>query len=633
MTGAERFQVDLAGMVDLLSRHLYSGPQVYLRELLQNAVDALQARKNADGAVSTPGATKEAAENTAGDSALAATPQEITVRCSTNAAGVPVLEITDTGVGLSAAEARELLATIGRSSKRDNALGHGRDEFIGQFGIGLLAAFMVGSEIAVKTRSVHGTPPVLWTGRADGTFEVRELSGSEADIPCGTTVTVTARPGEEHWLSYDTVRGLLQDYGSLLPLPVFLEVNEQTPGGAPLRLRITQAQLPWEAASQQADKNTALSRYCKQTLGFEPLAAIELSLPAAGLSGVAFVLPLPVSPGSSLHRVYLKRMLLGPRVDGVLPDWAFFVRAVLNVDILSPTASREQFHNDEKLLAVRESIGEQIKKWALETLSEPTSVTKKILETHHLALRALALTDNEILELVAQVLPYETTDGLQRLADVREACGEILYCSTPEAFRRVAAVARAQGLTVVNGGYVYDADLLGRLGKRPGWHTRELAGSDLTQLLQPVSMEREFAVSTQLAAASSLLAEADCDVWLRSFEPASVPAMLLRDPDAEFEKQRKDVRDENPDLWDGLLDAFASGSAKRSRTLVLNDDAEVVRELLGAPPGEIFNAGMKSLYLSAVMLAGDGLRTAEANDLSDSLTMLLKTSLQNRDKQ
>ena len=108
---AQRFQVDLSGMVDLLSRHLYSGPQVFLRELLQNAVDALAARASCD---------PEA-------------PARIRIRCGTTEDGRATLEVADTGSGLTADEAADLLATIGRSSKRDSLLGEGRAEFIGQF--------------------------------------------------------------------------------------------------------------------------------------------------------------------------------------------------------------------------------------------------------------------------------------------------------------------------------------------------------------------------------------------------------------------------------------------------------------------------------------------------------------------
>src|SRR5688572_21874432 len=85
------FQVDLRGLVDLLSQHLYASPRVYVRELLQNGVDAITARRALD-----PGAPG-------------------TVRMEATGSA---LRVTDSGVGLTESEVHELLATIGRSSKR-----------------------------------------------------------------------------------------------------------------------------------------------------------------------------------------------------------------------------------------------------------------------------------------------------------------------------------------------------------------------------------------------------------------------------------------------------------------------------------------------------------------------------------
>src|SRR5690606_14320956 len=158
------FQVALRGVVDLLARHLYSSPRVYLRELLQNAVDAITAR----GALG----------DTDG-------PARIVLRPLVGGG----LEVHDTGVGLTRDEAHELLATIGRSSKRDVELGTGREEFLGQFGIGLLSAFMVADEIELVSRSarpsVAGGPaaPVRWRGRSDGRYELVELVPDDPDAP------------------------------------------------------------------------------------------------------------------------------------------------------------------------------------------------------------------------------------------------------------------------------------------------------------------------------------------------------------------------------------------------------------------------------------------------------------------
>lgn len=193
---AHTFQVDLRGLVDLLSHHLYSSPRVYLRELLQNAVDAITARQ-----ALTPDA-----------------PGTITVTTG------DTLTVTDTGVGLTEADVHRFLATIGRSSKRtaDGALdGSGLDaargDFIGQFGIGLLACFVVADEITVLSRSAAdpSAPAVEWRGHSDGGYTIRTLPASAVPEP-GTTVRLTPRADNAEWTSPERVVSLARHYGGLL---------------------------------------------------------------------------------------------------------------------------------------------------------------------------------------------------------------------------------------------------------------------------------------------------------------------------------------------------------------------------------------------------------------------------------
>ncbi|GMA30668.1 HSP90 family protein [Litorihabitans aurantiacus] len=596
------FQVDLRGMVDLLARHLYSGPRVYVRELLQNAVDAVTARQLIDPAA--PATVR-----------LTVHPGEGGTR--------PALEVVDTGVGLTAEETRELLATIGRSSKRDADLGLGRGEYIGQFGIGMLAAFMVAETIEVVTRSAReGSAVVTWRGHDDGTFEVSETPDPDGATPVGTRVVLRARPDAEHWFSHETVTALAREYGSLLPLDVAIAVPV---GGELLWSRIGDGEPPWlRTYPSEAARREALATYCERTLGFTPLGHIDLAVPLTGLTGVAFLLPA-AAPGSAGHRVHLKRMLVGTRVEGLLPEWAFFVRAVVDATELHPTASREQLHTDEVLVATQEALAAQLRAWASATLTGGGALARRFVETHHLALRALALTDPEMLELVAGVLPYETTDGGASLAQVRERTGEVLFTGTTEAFRRVAPVARAQNLVVVNAGYVYDADLLRLLGARPGWRVRELAAGDLEAVLVPLAPVRELEVMDAVAAAGEVLADADCEVLVRTYAPAEVPAMLLRDRDGEHQRDLRREAEAADDVWGAVLETFATPA--RSRRLVLNDASPLVRDLLAAPPGDVSAAGVRSLYLAAVMLAGDGLRPREVEQLNDSLGALLRAGL------
>src|SRR5439155_22067815 len=127
------------------------------------------------------------------------------------------LRIHDSGIGLTEQEVHTLLATIGRSSKRDD-LGFARHEFLGQFGIGLLSCFLVADEIRVVTRSATGGPTMLWRGFADGRYSM-EKAEQERDEP-GTSVALVPRPGLERWLQDETVRELAAHYGGLVPFDV-----------------------------------------------------------------------------------------------------------------------------------------------------------------------------------------------------------------------------------------------------------------------------------------------------------------------------------------------------------------------------------------------------------------------------
>ena len=604
---AHAFQVDLHGVVDLLARHLYSGPRVYLRELLQNAVDAITARRLAEPDC----------------------PAQVRVRCLPDG----TLEVRDTGVGLSREQAEELLATIGASSKRDDDLGTARGEYLGQFGIGLLSAFMVADEVELVSLSAGGAEPVRWRGFADGSYTLETLPHDALDEDLagepggaanpGSRVRLRARPDAEHWLTRETVLALAEDVGSLLPVDIAVEVPV---GDGWAWRRVTSGALPWALDAHDDDRARALTDYCEATLGFTPLAAIDLDLPLAGVSGVAFVLPSAVSPTSGgAHRVYVKRMLLGTRVDGLLPEWSFFVRCVVNADGLRPTASREQLYVDDVLLGVRDSLGRIIRTWLTRTLAEPGALRRRFLEAHHLAVRALAVTDDTMLETAAAVLPYETTDGVSTLAEVAAAAGEVLWTPSLEEYRRVSPVARAQRLTVVNGGYVYDADILTRLARRrPEWRVRTLTSDDVRQVLDPIDPALELAWLETVAAFTALLRPEDTEVAVRTFEPATLPAVLLHDREGDHQRELARTA-QVADTWGQTLAAFVRPTA--ARQLVLNAANPITGRLLAAPPGTVRDAGLRSLYVSALLLAGEPLRTRETALMTESLVALLDAGL------
>ncbi|MEU2389485.1 HSP90 family protein [Streptomyces sp. NPDC007369] len=595
---AHTFQVDLRGLVDLLSHHLYSSPRVYLRELLQNAVDAITARRAAD-----PGA-----------------PATITVRTG------ETLTITDSGIGLTEADVHRFLATIGRSSKRtadgglDGAgLAAARGDFIGQFGIGLLACFVVADEITVVSRHAAdpAAPAVEWRGHSDGRYTIRTLPAGAVPEP-GTTVRLTPRADNAEWTSPGRVVELARHYGRLLPH----EVEVVGPDGD--STRIDEAP-PWEQAHRSPlARHEALTAYCRAVFDFAPLDTIELDLPAAGLRGVAYVLPHALSPAQRAgHRVHLKGMLLTDRAPELLPDWAFFVRCVVDTTSLRPTASREALYEDGTLSAVRDALGARIRDWLTGLAASDPALLHRFIDVHHLAVKALARYDDELLRIVLPWLPFETTDGNVTLEEFARTHATVLVTRSVEEFRQVAPIASAAGLGVVNGGYAYDRDLVQRLPEiRPGTAVTDLDPATVTAHLDAVDPSAEIRAAAFLAVAREAVAAHDCDVVLRDFQPVTAPVLLLDNREARHERTRSTLAADSSDgLWADILGSLRS-ETPRAR-LVLNHLNPLVRQAVTITERGLAVAAAESLYGQALLLSRRPLRASENALLNRAFISLL----------
>ncbi|MEU4643190.1 HSP90 family protein [Micromonospora sp. NPDC023814] len=583
------FQVDLRGVVDLLSHHLYGSPRVYVRELLQNAVDAITARRATD-----PDAP----------ALVRVEPPELT--------GDGTLRVHDTGIGLTEAQVHELLATIGRSSKRDE-LGFSRHEFLGQFGIGLLSCFLVADEIRVVTR--HGDhPTVHWTGHSDGRYAVELAAPGAGRAEPGTTVTLVPRRDADQWFGTPTVVDLARLFGSLLPVTVRVG-DVVTTAGPP----------PWPATPGAPVDRAALVRHARETLGFDPFDVLPLSVPEAGLTGAAFILPNPVNPASRAgHKVYLKRMLLTEHADGLLPDWAFFAHCVVDASELRPTASREALYEDGLLAATREALGDQVRGWLVRLAKHDPRRLAEFLQVHHLGVKALALHDDEMLRLVDQWWPMDTNVGTLTLAEFRQRHGVVRYAASLDEFRQLAAVAAAQDLAVVNGGYTYDTELIERLPTVDRAVLIErLEPSDLTTRFDSLDPQVELALRPFLTGAQRALERLGCEVVVRAYDPVSLPALYLVSRSAAFNDQLAATRDRADELWGGVLDALAASAPPDRPQLVLNHRNPLVRRVTTLTDPELAGLAVEALYGQALLLGHHPIRAADAALLNSSFLGLL----------
>ncbi|MCB9601217.1 MAG: HSP90 family protein [Sandaracinus sp.] len=600
-----RFQIHLGGIIDLLSNHLYSSPSVYVRELLQNATDAIRARAQHEG--------RDASEGR--------------VRITIGEGATPMLTVEDDGIGLTEDEVHRFLATIGASSKREE-VEERRRELIGQFGIGLLSAFVVSDEISVLTRSAKGGPAISWRGRADGSYVIEKVEG---DTPVGTTVHLVAKDGAHEWFDVAQVSELAGRFGALLPFPVEITSSAGT-------ARVNDEPPPWKRRFESAsDARDAALAFGRKVLGADVpfFDVLPLKTDAGGVEGLAFVLPYSPPPTApAAHRVYLKGMLLSEKADNLLPRWAFFVTCVLDAQALRPTASRESFYEDDALERARDALGGALRAYLMLLREHDPQRLELLITLHFRAIKALASQDDELLALFLDLLPFETSLGRMSFASLRKRQSTIRYASTVDVFRQIAQVAAAQGVVVVNAGYSYDADLLQRAPQVFSDLTVEAVdATDLSEVLGEVGQGAEV-FETLIAVADEVLAPHRCGVDLKRFEPRDLPVLYVSGEDASFQRTIEQSKRATGDdgLWAGVLDGIAEETRDAKAYLVFNAANPLVGRLARTDDEDAMRLSIPMLYVQALLLGHHPLSPEELALLNVGLLDLIEWGLAKHDE-
>ncbi|MBD0372073.1 MAG: HSP90 family protein [Pyrinomonadaceae bacterium] len=524
-----KFQVNLGGIIDLLSNHIYSSPQVFIRELLQNAVDAITARLHIEPAY-------------AGRVSI-----ELPAPYS---AETPTLIFRDNGIGLTEEEIHSFLATIGQTSKRDD-LAEGRSDYIGQFGIGLLSCFVVSDEIVVLTRSSGAgeDKTTEWRGHSDGTYSVRSVTH---EMEAGTEVRLRCKPGSESYFAPEEVARLAHHYGSLLPYPIRLTTPQST-------TLINEEEPPWkqEFAARELERDAYLD-YGRKTFGMDFLDYVPLRSAVGDVRGVAFVLPHPMSIASrKTHRVYLKNMLLSEDAEGLLPDWAFFVKCVVNANDLRPTASRESFYEDEALQTTRESLGRCLRNYLVEMAESAPQRLKNLIALHYISIKALAAEDDEFFRIFVNWLPFETNMGTMTLTEYRKEHETVHYAHDMDQFRQIARVAASQSLCVVNAAYAYDLQLLLKFHELfPEALFQRVDANNLSHNFEFLTLNEQDELAEFMEAAEQVLRPLNCSVEVRKFSPPDLPALYTASSEESFRRSVETTKEVTNSFWSSVLDSL-----------------------------------------------------------------------------
>ncbi len=597
--GNYSFQVDLKGIIRLLSENLYSSGDVFLRELLQNGVDAIEARRGEE-----PGFVEG----------------RIRIRYQQMENRQARLVFADNGIGLTREEIHTFLSVIGQSSKRGEMR---RGSFIGQFGIGLLSCFLVADEIVVRSRSVHEEQAYRWLGRSDGTYQVtEEPGGCEAgeDKP-GTEVTLVLKGRTASRYSEERVLGLLKEYGFLIQVPVDFE------GAGGVR-RVNDSFVPWR---QSFCSNEEILRFGEQMFGEEFFGVVPVS--GEGLKGYAFISQRQTSAAAEgRHKIFLKDMLITEEGKELIPKWAFFTRCILNAENLTPMASREGFVSDHRLARARNEIEKCIFDYFVALSQYDVNKLKQLTMTHNVAIKSLAVENEQIYQLFFPFLTFVTSKGRLTGFQVTEAAKRmpVYYCTELDDYRRACPLVGNGNGVLINAGYIYDTKLLQLLKRyQRGIRVEVFDEASYGELLEEPAPAIKREMEPLMAKAGRALGTFHCGAVLKQFEPAEVPALYVPGGEGFLDHALGEGGFsgflEGFDLGEiGMMGNFEPGYGTK---LYINGRNPLIRRLAAVEDEELAANMVQVLYVHAMLAGHYTLGEKETEVLNMGLIRLMEYGL------
>jgi len=393
------FQAEVGRVLSLVINSLYSNKEIFLRELVSNASDALD--KLRFRAITEPQLLDGA--------------PELVIRLRTDKErGVLVIE--DTGIGMTETELVENLGTVARSgsqaflakleetAKKDVSL-------IGQFGVGFYSAYLVADRVDVVTRAAGSDHAFRWSSSGKDTFAVEPAERAAR----GTTIELHLKPDQKNLLDEWTLRDLVRRYSDYIAYPIELEATRE---GKVERERINKAAALWQRPKSEITSEQYDELYLHLTHDYEGALAhthfrIEGNIEAVGLLFVPKVAPFDVDDPRKQRgmRLFVKRVLVMDDCDAVLPQWLRFVRGLVDSDDLPLNVSRELLQESATLRTIKKQVTKRVLDLLEEMAKDRPADYASFWSTFGRILKEGLVVDAEYKDRVAKLVRWPTTAG------------------------------------------------------------------------------------------------------------------------------------------------------------------------------------------------------------------------------
>ncbi len=344
------FQTEVRQLLKLMIHSLYSNKEIFLRELISNASDALD---------------KLRFEALSGD-ALYEGDSELKIRVSYDK-GARTVTLSDNGIGMSRSEVIENIGTIAKSGTREFFEKLSGDDakdahLIGQFGVGFYSAFIVADKVTLTTRRAgltaeHG---VRWESAGEGDYSIETVEKAAR----GTEVTLHLREGEDEFLDGFRLRAVIRKYSDHINAPILLPAEGEDRAGEET---VNRASALWARSKNEISAEEYNEFYKHVAHDFEnPLAhlhsRVEGKLEYTLLLYIPAHAPFDLWERDSAHgvKLYVRRVFIMEDNQHLLPRYLRFVRGVIDSNDLPLNVSREILQGSKIIDSIRAAAAKRM---------------------------------------------------------------------------------------------------------------------------------------------------------------------------------------------------------------------------------------------------------------------------------
>lgn len=365
MAETREFQAESKELLQLMINSIYSNKEIFLRELISNASDAIDKYKylelTSEGKI--PGKNYE-------------------IWIDVDKAN-RTLTITDNGIGMSKEELIKNLGTIAHSGSKDflNKIKEAKEknelDIIGQFGVGFYSAFMVADNIEVHTKSVNENSGYIFTSNGETNYTIDEENISDS----GTKIVLHLRKNEEEenydkYLENYEIESLVKRYSDFVRYPIKMKVVEKvskddkdfTDGEEKTVIKTLNSMIPLWKKNKSEVKDEDLNAFYKANFADfdDPLLSINLNV--EGLVSFNSLIFIPSHIPYDLYsqnyekglKLYIKGIFIKEKAKELVPDYLKFIKGLVDTNDLTLNISREMLQEDPRLKKISETIENKV---------------------------------------------------------------------------------------------------------------------------------------------------------------------------------------------------------------------------------------------------------------------------------